>query len=36
MTHIAIEEALDADVVGWMEPVADAQYRSCNGLEKVV
>jgi quercetin dioxygenase-like cupin family protein len=27
MTHIAIQEALDGEVVDWMEHVSDAQYR---------
>jgi quercetin dioxygenase-like cupin family protein len=26
MTHIGIQEALDGQVVDWMEPVTDAQY----------
>jgi quercetin dioxygenase-like cupin family protein len=28
MTHIAIQERLDGNVVRWMEPVSDEQYRS--------
>jgi quercetin dioxygenase-like cupin family protein len=28
MTHIAIQEALDGEVVEWMEKVSDEQYRS--------
>jgi quercetin dioxygenase-like cupin family protein len=27
MTHIAIQEALNGEVVDWMEQVSDAQYR---------
>jgi quercetin dioxygenase-like cupin family protein len=27
MTHIAIQEALDGEVVEWMEKVSDAQYQ---------
>jgi quercetin dioxygenase-like cupin family protein len=27
MTHIAIQEALDGEVVDWMEKVTDDQYR---------
>jgi quercetin dioxygenase-like cupin family protein len=27
MTHIAIQERLDGNVVRWMEPVSDEQYR---------
>lgn len=27
MTHIALQEALDGDVVEWMEQVSDAQYQ---------
>jgi len=27
MTHIAIQEALNGEVVDWMEHVTDAQYR---------
>ena len=26
MTHVAIAEALEGDVVDWLEPVTDAQY----------
>jgi quercetin dioxygenase-like cupin family protein len=26
MTHVAIAEALDGEVVDWLEPVTDAQY----------
>ena len=28
MTHIAIQEALDGKVVGWMEKVSDEQYET--------
>ena len=28
MTHIAIQEALDGEVVDWMEHVSDEQYRT--------
>ena len=27
MSHIAVQEALNGDVVEWMEKVGDAQYR---------
>ncbi len=27
MTHIAIQEALEGEVVEWLEPVSDAQYQ---------
>jgi quercetin dioxygenase-like cupin family protein len=27
MTHVAIAEALDGEVVTWLEPVSEAQYR---------
>jgi quercetin dioxygenase-like cupin family protein len=27
MTHVAIQEALDGNVVEWMEHVSDQQYR---------
>lgn len=26
MTHIAIQEALDGEMVAWMEQVTDAEY----------
>jgi quercetin dioxygenase-like cupin family protein len=29
MTHIAIQERLDGNVVRWMEEVSDEQYRRC-------
>jgi hypothetical protein len=28
MTHIAIQEALDGNVVDWLEPVTDEQYHA--------
>ena len=28
MTHIAIQEALNGEVVDWMEKVSDEQYRA--------
>ena len=27
MTHVAIQERLDGEVVDWLEPVSDKQYR---------
>ena len=30
MTHIAIQEALNGQVVDWMEKVSDEQYRLKN------
>ena len=35
MTHIAIQEALDAKVVDWMEKVSDEQYRGIPGAKEV-
>jgi len=35
MTHIAIQEALDDEVVKWMEKVSDEQYRRVRGSREV-
>ncbi|AKF46084.1 MULTISPECIES: cupin domain-containing protein [Pseudomonas] len=33
MTHIAIAEVLDGEVVDWMEPVSDGDYHAANNSE---
>ncbi|AVB26034.1 cupin domain-containing protein [Pseudomonas syringae pv. syringae] len=33
MTHIAIAEVLDGEVVDWMEPVSDGDYQAANNSE---
>jgi len=35
MTHIAIQEALDGNVVNWMEKVSDEQYGRARGASEV-
>ena len=34
MTHIAIQERLDGQIVEWMEKVSDEQYQALNGRVK--
>lgn len=31
MTHLAIQEKLNASVVRWLEPVSDEEYRAAGG-----
>ncbi|WP_440831048.1 (R)-mandelonitrile lyase [Pseudomonas fragariae (ex Marin et al. 2024)] len=33
MSHIAIAEVLDGEVVDWMEPVSDGDYHAANNSE---
>ena len=34
MSHIALQEAQDGEVVAWLEPVTDAQYRGETGVAR--